>query len=62
MKIGNDKDLIVNIEARITWRDPVKSVSEQALRDEINHKVRVMGNRFKYLVEDIIINMVNMKT
>ena len=62
MKIGKDKDLIVSIEAKVTWRDPVKSVSEQARRDEVNHRVRVMGNRFKYLIEDIIINMVNMKT
>ena len=62
MKISKDKDLIVSIEAKVVWRDPAKTASEQILRDTINHRVRVMGNRFKYLIEDIIINMVNMKT
>ena len=62
MKISKGKDLIVSIEAKVVWRDPAKIASEQILRDEVNHRVRVMGNRFKYLIEDIIINMVDMKT
>ena len=62
MKIDNSKDLIVDIEARIIWRDEVKSISEQVSRDTINHKVRAMGDRFKYLIEDIITNMVDLET
>lgn len=57
MEIDKDRDLIVNVEAKIMWRSPTETASEQIMRDTINHQVRAMGNRLEHSVATIIKSM-----
>ena len=57
MKIDDDRDLIVRIDAKLHWINSSRDTQEQIMRDTMNHQIQAMGNRLEYSVATIIKSM-----